>query len=70
MPRCEETYDNPMSENLFSGLKTECVHSVKICTHEKALFFAGTYSLAITNVFHLKQNRYHSKSDVGSLLKV
>ena len=36
-------YDNAMSENFFSILKTECIYRVKIRTYEEARLLIGAY---------------------------
>jgi len=43
MSRRGNPYDNALAENFFSILKTECIHRVKLETHEEARLLMGEY---------------------------
>ena len=43
MSRRGNPYDNALAENFFSILKTECIHRVKLQTHEQAQLLIGEY---------------------------
>ena len=43
MSRRGNPYDNALAENFFSILKTECIHRIKLQTHEEARLLMGEY---------------------------
>ena len=59
MLRYGTPYDNALTENFFSMLKTECIFHAKIHAYEKAHLLTGTYIYFYNNE-HIQLKRTHT----------